>query len=309
MVITESPIALPSVFAVVLNWNNAPDTINCVTSLRQLKYPDCQVLVVDNGSQDNSVTQIRQRFPEVPILELQENLGYAGGNNRGIEHALNQGCDYVWLLNDDVTVASGALSALMAVALDEPRAGFLGPKVYMREDPQRILSAGGKFSNDWHPEHRGMGELDEGQLDRIADVDFLSGCALLVRRRLVEEVGGLDNDFFAYCEDVEWCYRAKTAGFKLLYVPEATVWHPDTRLRDANSPLVTYYISRNHLLFLAKHRLGTGTVFRSLAVNLLRIMNWSIRPKWRHKRHQRDVLLWAMLDFSRGRIGRARYFA
>jgi GT2 family glycosyltransferase len=299
----------PAVTAIVLNWNNAPDTMACLASLLRLEYPECRLLVVDNGSRDDSVTQIRLHFPSVPILELEENLGYTGGNNVGIEHALKNNCDYVWLLNDDVTVAPDALSALIDVALVEPQAGFLGPMVYMSEEPKRILSAGGRFCGGWQMQHRGISELDQGQFDAVAEVDCVSGCALLVGRETIAAVGALDEDFFAYYEDVEWCFRARQAGFKVLFVPQARAWHPDTWQRDADSPLVAYYLSRNQLLFVAKHYLGTGTLLCSLGIYLMRVVNWSIRPKWRHKRRQRDALLRAIVDFGRGRFGKAEWLA
>jgi len=305
--------------AIVLNWNNAADTMACVASLLHLSpssrtggslvYPECKLLVVDNGSQDDSVMQIRQQFPAVTILELGENRGYAGGNNAGIEYALKDECDYIWLLNDDVTVAPDALSALISAALAEPRAGFLGPMVYMRQDPRRILTAGGLLRDGWQVEHRGIGELDQGQFDTVDQVDSLSGCALLVSREAISAVGALDEDFFAYYDDVEWCFRGKRAGFQALFVPQAKTWHPDTRHRDADSPLVTYYISRNHLLFAAKHCGGSGALVRYLAIYLLRAVNWSLRPKWRHKRRQRDALFRAMADFCRGRFGQAEWLA
>jgi GT2 family glycosyltransferase len=299
---------MPKVAILVLNWENAADTLRCLQSLSQLDYDAHQVIVVDNGSTDDSAAAIAASYPAVVILESRENLGYTGGNNLGIAHALEHGCDYIWLLNDDVIVARDSLSLLMSVALAQPKVGLLGPMVRMCKDPQRILSAGGRLDRDAHPQHRGMGELDEGQFDRVAEADYLSGCALLVSRELVEEIGGLDDDFFAYYEDVEWCYRAKQAGFQVLFVPEARVYHPDTRRRDAVSALVMYYMSRNQLLFIAKHRLGPGAMARHLATYVLWIMNWSVNSKWRHKRRQRDALLRAMLDFSFGRFGRARGF-
>lgn len=296
---------LPEVTTIILNWNNASDTLACLGSTAAIDYAKHRVIVVDNGSTDDSVDIITGEYPEVTVLETGANLGYTGGNNRGIEYALKDSCDYVWLLNDDVTVAPDSLSALVLVAESEPKAGFLGPKVHMREDPQRLLSAGGKLGENWRPQHRGIGELDQGRFDEVAEVDYLSGCALLVSRRLIEKAGGLDNDFFAYHEDIEWCYRGRQAGFRVLFVPEAKVWHPDTLRRDAESALVTYYMSRNQLLFLAKHHLGLGVLARCLATYALRVVNWSIRPKYRHKRHQRDALLRAMLDVLLGRFGEA----
>jgi GT2 family glycosyltransferase len=155
----------------------------------------------------------------------------------------------------------------------------------------------------WKPEHRGMGELDAGQFDMLVEVDYLSGCALLVSRKAIETVGLLDDDFFAYHEDTEWCYRGKQAGFKILFVPEAKVWHPDTRQRDENYPLVTYYVARNSLLFAKKHRLGYAIIARMLLSHTRTMLSWSIRPRWRHKRRQRDALARGIMDFARGRFG------
>jgi len=291
---------------IILNWNNADGTMACLEALERLECVVGYPLVVDNGSADDSVTRIRARFPGVQVLETGRNLGYTGGNNLGIEHALGQGCDYVWLLNDDVLVAPDSLAVLVDCARARPEAGLLGPKVYTLEDPHRILSAGGLFQSDWRYRHRGLGELDEGQFDVVREVDYLSGCALLASRRLIEQVGALDDRFFAYHEDIEWGYRARKGGFQVLFVPGARVWHPDTVSRDTLSALVTYYTSRNHLLFLTKHRLGRGTIARCLKTYAARILTWSVRPKWRHKRRQRDALVWAVTDYILGRSGKAR---
>lgn len=295
-----------SVAIIILNWNNPDDTLACLRSVMALDYPAerLRVIVVDNGSTDDSVARIRAAYPDVALIETGANLGYAGGNNVGIQYALDHhGCDYVWLLNDDVIVAPDSLPALMSVALADPRAGFLGPMVYTREEPQRILSAGSLLHDGWRPQHRGIGERDQGQFDTIAEVDYLSGCALLVSHSAIEAVGMLDEDFFAYHEDIEWCYRGKKAGFKVLFVPEAKVWHPDTLRRDENSPVVTYYIARNSLLFVKKHRLGHVKFARMLLGHARTLLSWSLRPRWRHKRPQRDALARALADFARGRVG------
>jgi GT2 family glycosyltransferase len=270
-----------------------------------LNYGAVEPIVVDNGSVDDSVARVAESYPDVTILQAGENLGYAGGNNLGIKHALSKGADYVWLLNDDVTVAPDSLSLLMSTADAQPKAGFWGPTVYMHEEPRRILSAGGCLGKDWAPQHRGIGELDVGQFGQIETVDYVSGCALLVSRALVDAVGLLDERFFAYCEEVEWCYRGRQAGFGALFVPQAAVWHPDTRSRDRDSVVVKYYMSRNQLLFMAKHRLGASAMVHHLASYTLWIANWTVNPKWRHKRRQRDMLLRAVFDFVRGRYGKA----
>jgi hypothetical protein len=297
---------IKSVAIVVLNWNNARDTISCLDSLAKLDYPDPWVIVVDNGSSDDSVVQIRAAHPSVTLIETGANLDYTGGNNAGIRHALAGGADFVFLLNNDAIVAPDALSRLVQAAQAWPNAGFLGPMVRTREQPNRILSAGGVFWPDMTPGQRGLGELDQGQYGEVEEVDFLSGCALLVSRAALEAVGLLDERYFAYGEDVEWCFRGRRAGFKVLFAPQGVVWHPDTSLRDQNSSRVVYYITRNHLLFLRQHHLGLGVLLRTLLRNLIWLVNWSVNPKWRHIKSKRDALWWALRDFALGRFGKSR---
>jgi hypothetical protein len=121
----------------------------------------------------------------------------------------------------------------------------------------------------------------------------------------LEKIGLLDEKFFAYGEDVEWCYRGKQAGLDVLFIPQAVVWHPDTRARDEASARVMYYISRNHLLFLRKHRLGMGNVTRTLLRNTVWLVNWTVNPKWRRNRPKRDALWLALRDFALGRFGKS----
>jgi GT2 family glycosyltransferase len=292
----------------VLNWNNVADTLRCLEALNVSDYPSFEVVVVDNESTDGSVAALRKRFPSLVILENEENLGYAGGNNVGIAYALELGVDYVMLLNDDTVLAPDALSELMAAALEHPQAGFLGPKILSLQDTSRILSAGGELDQKWRSIHRGSGQCDHGQFDRLVTADWLSGCALLVSKEAISRVGPLDERFFAYYEDVDWCYRGGRAGFQALFVPQARVWHPDSTEHYSNSPLVTYYMARNDLLFLAHHRLGVWVLCYRLWRYLLTLVNWTVRPRWWHKRRQRYALLRALVDFGRGRFGRASVF-
>lgn len=293
----------PEVAVIVVSWNAKSDVLQCLASVVAVP-DDVQIIVVDNASQDGTVQAIRDSFPQVTILENAENLGYTGGNNAGIRYALDQGAAYLLLVNDDAILAPDAISHLLSAARQHAEAGLLGPNVYVREERERFLSSGGVFAAGWRPVHRGLGENTDLHYREVAEVDFLTGCALLAKREVVERIGLLDDRFFAYHEDIDWCYRAKKAGFKLLVVPQAKVWHPDTRLRDENSPAVTYYMARNRLLFLSKHRLGSCLFLDTLFSYIVRAMNWSIRPKWRHKRPQRNALMWAVEDYLRGRFGR-----
>ncbi len=295
----------PTVYAVILNWNCVRDTLRCLASLYATEgFHNFDVVVVDNASANDSVRVLQAWYPDLEILKNRENLGYAGGNNVGLQHAFTQGADYVLLLNDDATVAPDALPALVAAAERHPSAGLLGPKLLSVDEPQWLLAAGGYFDPHWRPVHRGRGEMDHGQYDREESVTFLSGCALLISRPLVETVGLLDPRFFVYYEDVDWCYRAVQASFTPTYVPQARVWHPETAERDADSQLVSYYTNRNRLLFLAKHHLDQARL-RALFTYGLWLTNWTLRGDQSRRRH-RDALWYGLLDALRGDVGRSK---
>ena len=288
---------------VVLNWNNAPDTIACLESVSKLRYPNYSVLVVDNGSTDDSVAQIRGQFPKIEVLEAGVNLGYAEGNNIGIRHALRTGAKYLFVLNNDVRVAPDALDHLVSAAEGFPDAAFLGPKIYHLDNPGQIQSAGAELDYLWRSRQRGLDTPDTGQFDLLEEVDYVIGAAVLVRADLLEQVGLLDPDFFLYREDVDWCLRARRLGYRVLYVPEAKVWHRSHHVRENELPRITYYMTRNSLMLLAKHR---GGVLRFTAVvlrHLLTAATWTVKPKWRHKRVERDALLKGLVDFFRRKVG------
>lgn len=297
----------PQVAIIILNWNNVDDTLACLRSVDALNYPAIYVIVVDNGSTNDAVSTIRVKHPQITVIEIGENLGYAGGNNIGIKHALKQGSDYIWLLNDDIIVSQHSLSTLIDVAKMWSNVGFLGPKVYIQEKPKHILTAGVLVNKQFYSHHRGIGELDQGQYNEVTEIDSLSGCSLLVSRKLIEDIGLLDENFFAYHEEIDWCYRARLAGYKTLFVPQAMVWHPDTRSRDMTSARVMYYMSRNRLLFLRKHHVGWQVFAKTMLQYIIWLINWTINPKWRGSNSKRDALWWAIKDFMLSRFGKSRH--
>jgi len=294
----------PLVGVLVLNWNSPQDTIRCLLSIENSNYSNYQILVVDNGSEDDSLDQLHIAYPDLEILETGQNLGYSGGNNAGIRFLLDRGAEFIWLLNDDIAISPGALSHLVRAAFEHPDAGFLGPKIVCMQDPKRLLSTGGLLTQDYQPIHRGMGESDDDQYNQRETVDFLSGCALLVSKNTIQGIGLLDEVYFTYHEDIDWCFRGREAGFSCLYAPDAVVYHPDTRQRDAKSPRVNYYIARNSLLFARKHRLGLVCKVKMIARYTRTIISWTIRPKWKYKRPQRDALCQALLDYFYNHSGK-----
>ena len=295
----------PRVAVVIVNWNKGAETVRCIASVRASTYPWIDLVVVDNASSDKSVEVIEGAYPNLPLLRTAQNIGFTGGYNLGIRHALARGADYVFLLNDDAVIAPDTIHVLVMAAQANPDAGFLGPRIDSLEERDVLLSAGGLLREGWKTVHRGLGERECGQFDRLEQVDYLSGCALLVSRRAIEAVGMLDDDFFAYYEDVEWCCRGRRAGFQVLFAPEAVVWHPDTRRRDNTSVLLTYYLARNSLIFAKKQRLGYQARTNILMSHVRTLMSWSLRPRWRNKYPQRHALYRALTDYLHGTTGKA----
>jgi GT2 family glycosyltransferase len=295
----------PIVIAVLVAWNSGETLSQAIASALASPRPPDQVIVVDNASTDNAVAGAARAFPGLVTLRCERNLGFAGGANQGIRHALTLGADFVWLLNDDVLVAPETLPALLAVAAAEPMAGLLGPLVCQREAPELALSAGGALRDGWFPLSLELGRPRAEIAPTVAPVEYLSGCALLASRPFIEKAGLLDEDYFMYQEDVDWADRARAAGFGVLAVRGALAWHPDTHRRDDESPRVTYYVARNGLLFLRRRR-GRGPAYwRAAARHLRTLVSWSVQPRWRYRRAQRNALARALADAARGHSGPA----
>ncbi len=182
--------------------------------------------MVDNASSDGTVESVRSKFPSVKVITNQANLRFAGGNNVGIDYAMQNGADYVVLLNNDTTVDPAFLSELVQTAESDSRIGMAGPKIYYYNEPERIWFAGGKveYWKGW-VSHIGIREPDNGQYDTPRDVDYLTGCCMLVKREVIERIGKLDESFFIYGEDADWSLRAARAGYRLRFVPSSVIWH------------------------------------------------------------------------------------
>ncbi len=290
----------PRVEVVILNWNGKDDTLHCLNSVDKLRYPNFHVTVVDNGSVDGSVEAVRATDPSVTVLANKENLGYSGGNNVGIRYALEQGAEYIWLLNNDAFVEPDALDALIRAAEENPSAGVLGPKVLCYPETHLLFSAGETFSLWFNRRTINVGKADDGKEFAQRDVDYVVGCAILVSNEFVKSVGMLDETFFAYFEEVDWCLRGRRSGHRILFVPRAVVYHKgEASTGKGLNPITAYYRTRNWMYFMRKHasayhwvafvplfsavflsRLLVALVRGDVAVagSLFRALWWQLRP-------------------------------
>lgn len=291
------------VFIVILNTNRREDTCALLASLEKSTWPNARVLVLDNASTDGSAPAIRAAYPAVQILSLEKNLGYAGNNNVGIRAALAEGAEWVLVLNEDTILAPDCLSRLVEAGQADQRIGMVGPMVYHFDEPSVIQSAGGEMGPNWLARHIAQNEPDHGQFTQPRPVDWISGCAILVRREVIEQAGMLDERFFYYWEETEWCLRAREAGWRLVHVPQARLWHKGVQREYRPSPNVTYYATRNWLLMLSRHRAPLRAWMYVWARTLRTLVSWTVRPKWRAMRPHRDAMWQGTLDFLRRRWG------
>ncbi len=218
---------MPRVAIVVLTWNGRNLTMECLASLASLEYANAEVIVVDNGSSDGTADAVRAAYGDrVTIIENAANLGFAGGNNVGIRRALEKGADCVLLLNNDTVVDPALVGRLVDAITASEHIGIVGPKIYYASPPDRIWFAGGEvFLWRGVSRHIGIREKDTGQCDAVRDVDYITGCALMADRGVFEAIGYLDTSYTAYYEDVDFCMRARRAGFRVVYAPTGKVWH------------------------------------------------------------------------------------
>ncbi len=289
------------VVAVVLSWNGREDTLACLESLRGV-----ETVVVDNGSEDGSVEAVREAFPDVELIATGVNLGYAGGNNVGIRRALRAGADWVVLVNNDATVAPGLVEEVEAVATRHPAAGVLAGKVYVAEPPDVLWFAGGRFDPrlGYSGRVRGGGERDEGQYDTEVDVDWGTGALLAVSREAIDRVGLLDEELFAYVEDVDWCLRIRDAGLRVVFAPGLRAWHRvSASTGGAASTTSLYYHCRNLLAVCERRRpLPRGATGLRRAV----VVGTHLLQSMRHPTPvaAATTTLRAWRDYRRGRMGR-----
>lgn len=255
---------------VVVNWNGKNDSIALLNSLSTIEHQgfNLEIIVVDNHSTDGSQNELMSCFPSVKILLNSENLGFAQGNNLGIILALKNNSDYVLLLNNDTLTDKNFLQYLFETAEKDLSLGLISPKIYFAENYEYhkdryksgekgkvIWYAGGII--DWKNiicSHRGVDLVDQKQYEQAELTDFSTGCAMLIKKELIEKIGLLDKKYYMYFEDVDYSVRAKKAGFRILYQSKSFIWHKNASSSGKpGSVFHNYYLARNRLYFGFKY--------------------------------------------------------
>jgi GT2 family glycosyltransferase len=288
----------PLVTIIILNWNGWHDTLACVASCRELTWPNFRIVIIDNGSTDGSENLLRQKLSDVEIIQSGENLGFAGGNNVGIRNALELKAEYIWLLNNDAVVDQEALTCLVEAMENDSRIGMAGSKIFYHDEPLKIWFAGGMWKKgrlSWR--QRGANQIDRGQFEELCEVGSVSGCSMLVRSATMDNIGLMDESFFLYWEDTEWCARARAGGYQVLFVPGSKIWHKVSVSTRPSSFSQYYYFTRNGFFFLRRHDPWLLPLFGlySVLFGLKSLLMGNLQPL--------QGLMIGGIDFLRGRRG------
>lgn len=296
---------MPKVFIIILNWNGWSDTLECLASLNKVDYDNFEIILIDNGSKEKPPIIEREEFANLKINQIfnEANLGFSGGNNQGIKIALEKGADYVLLLNNDTIVANDFLGKLVNQAEKDKEIGIVGPQMLFYEAPELIWFGGGRFN--WL-KNRGTHEMYKMPVQTkefIKEVDYITGCCLLVKKEVIEKIGLMPEDYFLYYEDADWCLRAKRAGYKILYVSGSKIWHKVSVGLKEGSPVFTYYHIRNGLVLAKKYSGLIKKLFLSIFVGFLYIKQ-IIKLFLGINKKQAETILLAIEDFYLNKMGK-----
>ncbi len=296
-------MAKPSVYTVILNWNGKTDTLACLASLEKTTYAPHKVIVADNASTDDSVTAIRAQFPHVHVIETGANLGFSGGNNAGIQWALDQGADYCFVLNNDTLVDPSTIAQLVETAETDPKIGMVGPLILYFEPKDTIAALGGYIRWKWAEAIQGYNlKPKHAAPDKPFKTDFLTAAAVLVRRSAIEKAGLLPDDYFYGLEDAAWCVHIARADFTLMAEPRVSIDHKENAATGKFSPLKMYYTSRNSLLFLKKEDPAHFT--RNALTYHVKLIKLIIKFTLKGQGNLLQALLQGYFAFWRGETGK-----
>ena len=284
------PITTPKVSVIILHFENADLLTECLKSFQDIVYPNYEIIIVKNGDRsDLTLSSVQEMADRVAtIIDLPKNVGYARANNHGIQQAISTGADNILLMNDDTSVSPDFLRILVESSEKFPDVGMLGPAIYYFDKPNNIWFAGARF--DMQTCAVASREFDEIQLRNNygpIESDYITGCALMVKKEVVEKIGHLNERFFLYWEDVDWGLRAMKSGFKNVVVPTAQIWHKiSVSAGGPDSPLKVYHKTRSHLLMAKLHAPWAlsslqRTFFRDIAWLLLKSKDKNRMPRAR----------------------------
>jgi len=292
---------------IIVNFNGNDDTFLCLESLRKIRYQDFQIILIDNASDNQSgfEKEINARFPEVKLFLEKENLGFSGGNNVGIKYALENNFDYILLLNNDTEVSKNFLDVLVDYGERNKNTGIISPKIFFHDAPNTIWYGGGKFSWFGGGQHMDYMKEDGRKEEEPKKIEYATGCAMLIKKEVFENIGLFEDAFFLYYEDTDFSLRARKSGYDILYVPKSYLWHKISRSsQKMGSPKIHYYHIRNALLLSKRNAPLWAKPFIytwSILHYLKQILKLIILPS---RKESSKMIMRGIEDFYKGKFGK-----
>ena len=297
----------PLVAVVIVNYNGYELTRDCLRSFAEVLYENHALIVVDNASCDGSVGRLNEEFPQVHYIESTYNTGFTGGNNLGLKKAAALGARFVFFLNNDTVVSPNILDELVSFSSEHPEVGIVGPLTYYYEAREMVSFGGGNINRNTGMYVQLHKDKTVEQVEsQVVYCSFIEGAAMFMRTELAAKVGGFSDVYFLTSEESELCVRTADEGYQLAMITSCSVWHKVSRSLTSGSPLRTYFVARNRLLFVKRNCLGFGARdFRELAMCYGKSLAWCL-IKDRNMATTKSIVL-GILDFFKGSTGAGRY--
>lgn len=285
----------PLVSVITLNYNQISVTCELLESLKKVSYDPLEVIVVDNASREDPTEAITNAYPEVRLIRSDRNLGFAGGNNRGIEACHG---DFVFIVNNDTEVTENIIEKLLEPFQKDPLVGVVSPKIYYFHHPNVIQYAGFRRVNPFTGRNSAVGnkEEDRGQYDQPGYTPYAHGAAMMVSREVIRKVGMLPDIFFLYYEELDWSVQIVSAGYKIFYQPDASLYHKESVTTGKESTIKTYYQNRNRILFMRRNatplQMFVFTLFLICFTIPKAFLKYLLKLQFKHMRAFASALSW-----------------
>ena len=294
----------PKVSIILLNWNGAEDTLECLSSLKLIDYDNYEIIVVDNNSSDPDFEIIQNRSGDSidKIIRNDKNLGFAGGNNVGIQYALENGAEFIMLLNNDTVVEKDFLSNLINDCDDYLQTGLYTPMINYFSNKNIIWSAGGYISKIKASGFSSGTNRNDIEFSENSYCTFASGCCMLIRREVFEKIGLLNENYFLYLEDTDFCYRITNAGYKILYVGSSKIYHKVSSTTSKSNSLLPLYFSLRNRLYFAKNNLGI--YYYLTVIYLVAVFIFKLIFVFKFSKKSVLVIFNSIKDFVSGNMGK-----
>lgn len=280
---------------ITINFNQSGVTNQLLKSLKKISWPNYEIIVIDNGSENEDYKNIDTSDPHVKLICKYKNLGFAGGNNVGLKAAKG---DFLLLLNNDTEVAPDFIEPMVELFEKHTQAGAVSPKIKFFDQPELIQYAGYGRLNPFTLRLKGIGfkKYDDGSFDKVAQTNYAHGCAMMIPRHVLETVGKMTEDYFLYYEEHDWSAAISRKGFQIWYQPNSLVLHKESVSVKKGSVLKTYFINRNRILFMKRNLSFTQKLFSSLYLFLVsipyNILKYALKKEFNHLKAYRDSIIW-----------------